>query len=555
MDFVISDFQNAFLHADIDRELYAEMPPGLAEYLNIDPNTAHEYVVRILKQIYGLPQANFYFTRFLFRVFSAARYQPFRLEPAIYYKINDGIMSTTERLNVWPTPPILSTVMSPPTHIFNSAVVSTIPTYPVTQQQVPILSATSDAIIAPKAHFSICNTHVDDLGHCIGNRSQHEQFMAYLCNNFAMTVQTGKMIYLGKEFQFNERTGAFHLSCKGLLIRVMQKLGIHNRSQGRIVKIDLNLLTAPPPFELWTEEEKLKVDHEYRPTHEYPAHLFYKLPASQIVEYGMIIGVGNYVISQVRPDYAPEQSFLAKYTSRPEVRHYNASHQLIRNLLISIDNELQLGNRIPLYQRVEYQPYLLPQYMQLHSPSAVEVITFTDSSFQNHRDDNLTQLGHMVVVDGTPIVWKSYHSHAIFKGVRDGELSAAYGIADIPSEIEEIITALQLPLVGPPMILTDSKNLCDNLSARYSYHTKRFLDKQLQYLKQSHYNGEVTVQHIPRQLNWADALCKNELTPAERDARDSRYFCPKDMTIHIIPNPLLSFATASTRQTKSKQKH
>ena len=49
-------------------------------------------------------------------------------------------------------------------------------------------------------------------------------------------------------------------------------------------------------------------------------------------------------------------------------------------------------------------------------------------------------------------------------------------IADIPQEIEEMLAALQLPLVGPPMILTDSKNLCDNINARYSCHTKRYLD-------------------------------------------------------------------------------
>jgi hypothetical protein len=535
MDFIISDFQNAFLHADIDRDIYAEVPPGYMEYLNLDPTLAHQYVVKLLKQVYGLPQANFYFTRMLFRVFQLASYQPFRLEPAIYYKINDAITSTSERLKLWSATPIapaaITSYTSPsmPPHMVSS-------------------NATYSAPIVPKAHFSLCTTHVDDLGHCIGNQSQHEQFMAYLGENFSMTVQTGKMIYLGKEFQFNERTAAFHLSCKGLLIRVMQKLGIHNTTQGRIVKIDLNLVTAPPPFELWSEEEKLRVDVENRPNHDYSVDLFRRLPDNN--EYSMLIGVGNYVISQVRPDYAPEQSFLAKYTSRPEVRHLNAVHQLMRNLIISIDNELQIGNRLPLYQRVNYHPYLLPEYLQQQSPLAVEVITFTDSSYQNHRDDNLTQLGHMVVVDGTPIVWKSYHSHAIFKGVRDGELSAAYGIADIPNEVAEILTALQLPLAGPPMILTDSKNLCDNLNSRYSAHTKRYLDKQLQYLKQSQYTGEITVRHIPRELNWADSLCKNELTPAEREARDSRYFCPYDMTIHAIPNPLLSFATVSTRKVK-----
>ena len=306
MDFVISDFQNAFLHADIDREIYAEMPPGLAEYLNIDPSTAHEYIVRLWKQIYGLPQANFFFTRFLFRVFREARYQPFRLEPAIYHKINDGVLSTQERLKLWPTTPTITA-----------------------QPQVPSLTSNDTcyaATIVPKAHFSLCTTHVDDLGHCIGSHSQHEQFMAHLGKHFSMTVQNGKMIYLGKEFQFNERTGAFHLSCKGLLIRVMQKLGIHNSTQGRIIKIDLNLLTAPPPFELWTEEEKLRVDHENRPNHAYPVELFRKLPDNN--EYSMLIGVGNYVICQVRPDYAPEQSFLAKYTSRPEVRHLKAIHHI-----------------------------------------------------------------------------------------------------------------------------------------------------------------------------------------------------------------------------------
>jgi hypothetical protein len=183
MDFVISDFQNAFLHADIDREIYAEMPPGLSEYLNIDPNTSDQYVVRILKQIYGLPQANFYFTRYLFRVFSEAMYQPFRLEPAIYYRINDGIMTTSERLKLWSTTPTLP----------SASVSTTIPTYNMTQPTAPTLSdqeTIPSAIHVPKAHFSLCTTHVDDLGHCIGNQSQHEQFMAHLGHHFSMTVAT-----------------------------------------------------------------------------------------------------------------------------------------------------------------------------------------------------------------------------------------------------------------------------------------------------------------------------------------------------------------------------
>jgi hypothetical protein len=331
----------------------------------------------------------------------------------------------------------------------------------------------------------------------------------------------------------------------------MQKLNIHNNTQGRIIKIDLNLLTAPPPYEIWSEQDKL-IDPENRPTHNYSKDLFRPLSEESSSEYQCLVGVGNYVVSQVRPDYAPEQSVLAKYTSRPEVRHHNAVHQLMRNLLISIDNELQIGNRMPLYRRVEYHPYLLPDFLLPQIHIAVEVMAFSDSSFQNHKDDNLTQMGHMIIVDGTPIIWKSYHSQSIFKGVRDGELTSAYGIADMPAEITEMLNELQIPLAGPPMLLTDSKNLCDNLQARYSTHSKRYLDKQLQYLKQAHYNHELTVQHIPRELNWADALCKNELTPAERTARDSRYFCDPSMTIHEIPNPLQSFATVPSRQKKRK---
>ena len=123
-------------------------------------------------------------------------------------------------------------------------------------------------------------------------------------------------------------------------------------------------------------------------------------------------------------------------------------------------------------------------------------------------------------------------------------LQHAHGIMDIPIQLAEIVHELGLPIVGQiPMVLTDSSNVCDNINERFSRHEKKYLDIQLHNLKRAQYNGEIFIHHIPRELNWADPLCKTELTTAERQTRKSRYFS-EDIIIPI-PNPLQSFSTGA----------
>ena len=544
LDFELTDFTNAFLHADIERDLYAECPPGYLEYLGIDPSLAHQYIVKILKQIYGLPQANFYFTKLLFSIFQKAGLTPLRLEPAIYYRKDNPPMINS---------PTAATVS------YSSSSSHTSHIIPSTITRPQIQSSTSNATTLPsltvtsrRSNLQICMSHVDDLGHYFGDRSNHDNFMTLL-THFKMTIQTGTDIYLGKNFRLNERTGAYHLACKGLLVKTMHKLGITNSTHGKIMKLDIPMLTAPIPIELLPPHERDKIPEESRPKSQYKIDIFQKLNAKEHKEYGFILGVGNYVTSQVRPDMSTDQSILAKYIATPQRRHLIAAHQYIRNLLLTIDYELQLGGRMPLYKRVEYHKYLNPSYLIQQHPDAVEIIAMSDSAQHNHEDDRATQLGHIVLIDGSPIVWKSFHTKTIIKGVRDGELIAVHGIKDIPIQLAEIVHELGLPIVGQkPMILTDSANVCDNINARFSRHEKKYLDIQLQHLQHAQYTGEIFIHHIPRELNWADPLCKTELTTAERQTRKSRYF--SDDIIIPIPNPLQSFSTGAVLS-KQEQSH
>ena len=392
-----------------------------------------------------------------------------------------------------------------------------------------------------RANFEICTTHVDDCNHFIADENEHQALMSVLNTAFEQTDQTNALKNLGKEFRFNAQTASFHLACKGILLRVMRKLNIQNETHGKVKKLDLALLTAKKPYVLLMEEEKTGLDENSRPTTNYDVNLFTSCTEQDQIIYRKLVGVGNYVICQVRADDSVEQSVLAKYTSRPERRHMNGVQQMFRNMLITIDLELQIGGRLPFYTQVKYRTILPTGYLQSVDPRAMELISMTDSSLHNHVDDRATQLGHINFIDGTPYSWKSYHSNTTLNSSRDAELVAIYDNMLVPQRAHEILTALKIPIIGHvPLLMTDNNPVVDNLKNVYSAIEKAYLDTKLQALKEEQRNNTLQIIHIPRTLNLADSFCKTELTTEEIKLRKETFFA--ETSIIPIMNPLGTFA-------------
>jgi len=520
----ITDFVKAFLHAEIDRELYAEVPPGYLEYKGMDPSNPEDLVCKVCMQVYGIPQANYFFSKKLFNVFRQADFQPLRLEPAVYFKHHDTATTSNDMH-----------VQSSSTSISSSSTQATSSTIETVNNNS--MDTTSSSLFGtPKASFEICSTHVDDLSYFTGDIRERDRFFNYITQYFQLTDQTEKRKYLGKEFAFNADTAAYHLSCKGILIRVMNKLQIKVTQQSKPKKIDLNLLTAKRPYEVLTPEQQAGLDEESRPKNKGNYSLDQFDAASEKL-YRNLIGVGNYIVCQVRPDCSVEQSVLAKYTSRPERRHMEGITQLLRNMIITIDYELQLGGRLPFYRQPHFRHILPKVYQDNKNHMAMELVSFTDSSLHNHVDDRNTQMARINCLDASVYESKSYHCQNQLDSSRDAELTAISDCKPIPQRALEILNELRIPVVATPVILTDSKGVMDNIAHPHSAIDKAYLDYKLQQLKTDVKNDTIIVHKIDRSYNLADALCKTELDTESKETRKSLFFA--EAPIHHIPNSRL----------------
>ena len=99
--------------------------------------------------------------------------------------------------------------------------------------------------------------------------------------------------------------------------------------------------------------------------------------------------------------------------------------QNIRNMIITIDHELQIGGRTPFYLQPKYREFLPLQYFaETTNPNSMEIVTFADSSASNHVDDRTTQCGYLSCLNGTVVIWKSFHTDPVItpKSTRDNEL-------------------------------------------------------------------------------------------------------------------------------------
>ena len=84
------DVKTAFLHGELEREIYMTMPPGLPEYLNKPPNYSKTHTLKLKKSIYGLKVS----PKCWFDKFTAAlrkmNLKQYDFRPCIYYWKNSS---------------------------------------------------------------------------------------------------------------------------------------------------------------------------------------------------------------------------------------------------------------------------------------------------------------------------------------------------------------------------------------------------------------------------------------------------------------------------------
>lgn len=79
------DVKTAFLHADVDREIYLAIPDGFPES-ELPPDVPRERLaLRLHKAVYGLKQAGYLWMRHAMRVFVDIGFQQSKHDPCLFY--------------------------------------------------------------------------------------------------------------------------------------------------------------------------------------------------------------------------------------------------------------------------------------------------------------------------------------------------------------------------------------------------------------------------------------------------------------------------------------
>ena len=205
------------------------------------------------------------------------------------------------------------------------------------------------------------------------------------------------------------------------------------------------------------------------------------------IPYASAIGSIMYAMICTRPDVSYALSATSRYQSDPGEAHWVAVKNILKYLRRTKDSFLIYGGQEEL-----------------------NVIGYTDASFQTDRDDFRSQSGYVFCINGGAVSWKSSKQDTVADSTTEAEYIAASNAAKEAVWIKKFITELGIfPSIVDPIEL-----FCDNNGAIAQAKEPRSHQKSKHILRRYHLireiidRGDVKICRVPTLDNAADPLTK-----------------------------------------------
>ncbi len=140
----------------------------------------------------------------------------------------------------------------------------------------------------------------------------------------------------------------------------------------------------------------------------------------------------------------------------------------------------------------------------------LNVVGYTDASFQTDKDDQKSQTGYVFILNGGAVVWKSSKQDTTADSTTEAEYIAASEAAKEAVWIRKFITELGVvPSATSPITLyCDSTGaIAQALEPKSHSRTKHVLQKY-HLVREIIQRGDIAIEKIPIEDNCADPLTK-----------------------------------------------
>ena len=206
--------------------------------------------------------------------------------------------------------------------------------------------------------------------------------------------------------------------------------------------------------------------------------------------YRQLIGGAMYLMTGTRPDIAFALSTLSRQVSSPCVDHMEAGRNLIRYLNKTKDYELKLGNLGETNKEIMMSCYV-------------------DASFGSDVETRRSVTGLIVLINGSPILWKSKRQSLVTLSSAEAEYVALSDAVRELLTIKNLIEELPHVIVAKPIkVFEDNQAVIKMVSSSWTTTRSRHIGIHYHFVRERFASGEFEIVFVKTGAQLADALTK-----------------------------------------------
>ena len=305
---------------------------------------------------------------------------------------------------------------------------------------------------------------VDDFGLASESRALADSIAQKLAKLWTMTCAGFPSRYLGMDVE-RDASGAIRLSCSTYIREILARFGMSNANASHTPRLTSVVLQA-------------------RKDDEQPA---------DVTEYRELIGALTYAAACCRPDIAYAVNSLAQHNSNPGPQHTAQAKCVLRYLAGTASLGILFTGKPA----------------SSHTPPGL--VVYVDADFAASVSDRKSTSGYVMLLHGSPVLWKSKKQTCTALSTTESELVAASAAAQdaiwVLSMLEQV-HAIHKP--RPVPVFEDNQSTIAVLSSPHADLSKRLKHVDIRYfcMRKCVADGLLRVIHVPGEKQVADLLTK-----------------------------------------------
>ena len=391
------DVKTAFLHGEIDQDdLYVKQPLGFVV------KGKEDHVLRLLKSLYGLQQANKIWNKTIHDILTKGLgFTRSKRDPCIYFKINSN-------------------------------------------------------------EITIISLYVDDL-FTISNNPKRDYAKELEAQGLDIQDLGPLKYFLGIRAARRLETGEISLDQEKYVDMILAKFGMTDCSSRSTPINECEPLSESMCPTTYTEHLEMRN-----------------------IPYREAIGSIMYLAVSTRPDISKAVSNVSKYLQNPGPAHWMAVKRILRYLKGTRDLKLILGKR----------------------GAALKMKAYSDADLAGDLDKRRSTTGYVILLDDSPIMWKSRLQATTAKSTTEAEYMA---VSDTSAEVLYFIPLLKemgIPPTESIRLMEDNQGCISVAKNPINNSRTKHIDIKHHFVRDLVVNGTIALEYCDTKSQLADILTK-----------------------------------------------